>query len=98
MQGVYCGNRPMRISNVTFEAEGDTCANYQTICEFWEQPKDLHQMRERQLDIADMNLDDGYLEPFFEDLGKERIMWKYAAQREQVQEEGDAAVGIDQSF
>jgi len=54
--GVYCGNRPMRISNATFEAEGDTCANYQTICEFWEQPKDLHHMRERQLDIADMNL------------------------------------------
>jgi len=46
----------MRISNATFEAEGDTCANYQTICEFWEQPKDLHHMRERQLDIADMNL------------------------------------------
>jgi hypothetical protein len=24
MQGVYCGNQPMRISNATFEAEGDT--------------------------------------------------------------------------
>jgi hypothetical protein len=55
-------------------------------------------MRERRLDIADMNLDDGYLESFSEDLRKERIMRKYAARREQVQEEGDAAVGIDQSF